>query len=115
MELKVIKPFRDKENHEKIYKVDEVLNVEELDRVNDLVSRGLCVITALGSENSGSDDDKDKVKLFDKEFDLKAVKDAIIAIGVSIAPNAGIAGVSKKITELTDEQTKAIKEILCKE
>lgn len=111
MELKALKPFRDKVDRDKKYQVNDTLTVDDLDRVNDLVSRGLCVITAIGGEDPGSD----KVKLFDKEFELKDVKDALIAVGISVANNAGMTSINKKLSELTEEQTTAIKGILCKE
>lgn len=114
MELKALKPFRDKVDRDKKYQVNDTLTVDDLDRVNDLVSRGLCVITAIGGEDPG-DGGSDKVKLFDKEFELKDVKDALIAVGISVAYNAGMTSINKKLSELTEEQTTAIKGILCKE
>lgn len=113
MKLKVVKPFRDKLDREKKYQVNDTLIIDDLDRVNDLVSRGLCVITALSGEDHG-DGRSDKVKLYDKEFDLSAVKEALIAVGTSIAKNAGITSITKKLSELTEEQNKALSEILNK-
>ena len=55
------------------------------------------------------------IKLFEKEFEVEAVKTALAAIGVSVAKNAGVTGVTKKLSELTEEQTKALSENLCKE
>ena len=49
MELTVKKAFIDKNDKGKIYKVGETLHSDELNRVNDLVARGLCVITSVGS------------------------------------------------------------------
>ena len=46
---------------------------------------------------------------------VEAVKTALTAIGVSVAKNAGVTGVTKKLSELTEEQTKALSENLCKE
>ena len=40
--LKVLKKFQDKDNKEKIYQVGETLSTSDLDRVNNLVSRGIC-------------------------------------------------------------------------
>ena len=45
--LKVLKKFQDKDNKEKIYQVGETLSTSDLDRVNDLVSRGICSISAI--------------------------------------------------------------------
>ena len=114
MKLKAIKPFRDKTNREKRYQVNDTLTIDDLDRVNDLVSRGLCVITAISGEDTGGDI-SDKVKLFEKEFDVKEVKEALVSVGISVAHNAGVNAIGKKVAELTEEQITAIKEILCKE
>ena len=72
--LKVLKKFQDKDNKEKIYQVGETLSTSDLDRVNNLVSRG-----------------------------------------VSINKNAGVQAITNKLGELTEEQNKALSEILCKE
>lgn len=47
MELAVKKAFIDKNDKGKIYKVGETLHTDELNRVNDLVARGICVIKSL--------------------------------------------------------------------
>ncbi|MDH6308035.1 hypothetical protein M2451_002554 [Dysgonomonas sp. PFB1-18] len=113
MELKVLKPFRDKEDAKKIYKVGETIEMDNLERINDLVVRGICIITAVETkENSGS---SDKIVFLEKEFEVKEVKEALVAIGITVAANAGANSINKKISELTEEQTKAITEILCKE
>lgn len=49
--LKVLKKFQDKDNKEKIYQVGETLSTSDLDRVNDLVSRGICSISAIKEAN----------------------------------------------------------------
>ena len=109
MELKALKSFRDKTNPEKTYKVGETLGTDDLDRVNDLVSRGICVIVSVGEKKqSANADGSDMIK----EFEVEAVKTALAAIGVSVAKNAGVTGVTKKLSELTEEQTKALSESL---
>lgn len=114
--LKTLKPFRDKTNPEKNYKVGETLSTDDLERVNNLVSRGICVIVSVGEKKqSANADGSDMIKLFEKEFDVEAVKTALVAIGVAVAKNAGVPGVTKKLSELTEEQTKALSENLCKE
>lgn len=114
MELKAIKKFRDKNDPEKTYKEGEALNVEDLDRINDLVSRGLCVITAIGGAKPQAQGGT-MMPLFEKEFEVDTVKEALKTIGVQVAGNAGVPGVTKKISELTPEQSTALSEILCKE
>ena len=135
MELKAIKIFRDKANSEKLYEIGETLSVDDLARVNDLVSRGLCEIIADNGNNNGEGNGEEsnppptggnggnlppidvtgKVALFEKWFEPQEVKDALIAIGVSVLWNAGIPSISKKISELTEEQIISVKNILCKE
>lgn len=114
MELKAVKIFRDKTSPEKIYKEGEILNVENLDRINDLVSRGLCVITSVVDAKPQAQGGT-MMPLFEKEFEVDAVKEALKTIGVQVAGNAGVPGVTKKISELTPEQSTALSEILCKE
>lgn len=110
MELKVIKPFRDKLTQKKV-NVGDVVNTDDLERVNDLVARGFCIITSV--ENS-KQADPTKITLFEKEFDLKTVKDALGTMEVKVAANAGIAAVEKKIAELTEDQKKTLSETLSK-
>ena len=57
----------------------------------------------------------EKISLFDKEFEIGAVKGALAEIGVSINKNAGVQAITNKLGELTEEQNKALSEILCKE
>lgn len=52
MELAVKKAFIDKNDKGKIYKVGETLHTDELNRVNDLVARGICVIKSLESKQA---------------------------------------------------------------
>ena len=56
--LIVKRPFIDKTDKSKTYKVGEKLETAEVDRVNDLVGRGLCVIESVKvkSKTSGKDD-----------------------------------------------------------
>lgn len=112
--LKVLKKFQDKDNKEKIYQVGETLSTSDLDRVKDLVSRGICSISAIKEDNK-EEKLPEKVTLFDKEFEIGAVKDALAEIGVSINKNAGVKAITNKLGELTEEQSKALSEILCKE
>ena len=81
--LKVLKKFQDKDNKEKIYQVGETLSTSDLDRVNNLVSRGICSISAIKEANKEGNK-PEKISLFDKEFEIGAVKGALAEIGVSI-------------------------------
>ena len=103
MELTVKKAFIDKNDKGKIYKVGETLHTDELNRVNDLVARGFCVIKSLESKQT------EKVTFQDNEYDLNVVKDALESIN---APVAGVKGVTKAIEALSDESVTALKEAL---
>lgn len=52
--LIVKRPFIDKTDKSKTYKVGEKLETAEVDRVNDLVGRGLCVIESVKAEGKAS-------------------------------------------------------------
>lgn len=106
MELRVKKAFKDKHDTSKAYKVGDTLHTDELNRVNDLVARGLCVITSVGSNLS------EKVTFQDNEYDLNVVKDALESINAPVAKNAGVKGVTKAIGALSDESVTALKEVL---
>ena len=56
--LSLKRPFIDKTDKTKTYKVGETLETSDVDRVNDLVGRGLCVIESVKvkSKTSGKDD-----------------------------------------------------------
>ncbi len=106
MELRVKRAFKDKYDTSKAYKEGDTLHTDELNRVNDLVARGLCVITSVESNLS------EKVTFQEKEYDLNVVKNALEAIGKPVAKNAGIKGVTKAIEALSDESVTALKEVL---
>ena len=106
MELTVKKAFIDKNDKGKIYKVGETLHTDELNRVNDLVARGICVIKSLESKQA------EKVTFQDNEYDLNVVKDALESINAPVAKNAGVKGVTKAIEALSDESVTALKEAL---
>lgn len=114
--LKVTKPFRDKNNPEKNYKEGETLTTDDIERVNDLVARGMCVISSIEAKASVDDKqpgaDGSKITVFEKEFEVEAVKTALASIGAGVAKNAGVPGVTKKLSELNEEQMNALSGIL---
>lgn len=55
--LSVKRPFIDKTDKTKTYKVGEKLETAEVDRVNDLVGRGLCVIESVKAKGKSSGKD----------------------------------------------------------
>ena len=74
----------------------------------------VCSISAIKEANK-EENKPEKISLFDKEFEIGAVKGALAEIGVSINKNAGVQAITNKLGELTEEQNKALSEILCKE
>lgn len=117
-ELKVLKPLTDKYDPEKKYKEGDTLHTDEIGRVNDLVARGICSIVSVkpvSEKSQPGTEGSTKIQLFEKEFEVEEVKAALNTIGVNIAKNAGLPGVTKKLAELTEEQNKALSETLCKD
>lgn len=49
--LKVLKPFRDKKDHKTWYKPGQTVNISDEERINDLVTRGLCAVA--GGKETG--------------------------------------------------------------
>ena len=117
MKLVVLKPFRDKNDHQTIYKSGDLLTTNDLSRVNDLVKRGMCEITSVDDGNDEKADDKkpETISFQQKEYGLDEVKAALEEIGNPAAKNAVGKGVSKKLEELTEEQAASLSEILNKE
>lgn len=110
MKLIVLNSFRDKNNRQTIYKAGDCLITNDLNRVNDLVKRGLCEIASV------VDDEKSNTITFQqKEYGIDEVKAALEEIGNPAAKNAGVKGVSKKLEELTEEQAASLSDILNKE
>lgn len=122
LNLKVEKKFKDKET-QALHQVGEVfaLNEESVERINDLLKRGLCSVKSVevsapeinkqkAPDNvSKSEGETPKVVMFrEKEYPLAAVRVALESIGAPIASNGGVPSASKKIESLTDEQAEAL-------
>lgn len=112
MRLKVLAPFKDKNDHETVYQSGDVLSTDEIGRVNDLVRRGLCEIVSVEKEEES--DKPETVSFRQGEYALEAVKKALGSIGVKTG-NAGVKSVSKKLDELTGEQADSLFDMLNKE
>ena len=111
IELTAKKTFKDKNDPTVLYTVGSKLNLDDTERINDLVKRGLCDITSLEVE-----DQNDKVKFGEKEYDTKTMIAVLKQIdGVSVANNAGVENLNTKIAALTEDQIKALTEFLSKE
>ena len=97
------------------------LNEESVERINDLLKRGLCSVKSVevsapeineqkAPDNvSKSEGETPKVVMFrEKEYPLAAVRVALESIGAPIASNGGVPSATKKIESLTDEQAEAL-------
>lgn len=102
MKVKVISIFRDKFT-DKLYKVGEVLEIEDEARVEDLSSRGLA---------ESIEEKKKTITLFEQEFEKKAVVDALKGIGEKGAMNMKEETLLANIVALDEEKTLALQEAL---
>lgn len=117
--LKALVPFRDKVDHTTTYPKGGTIEISDLERVNDMVSRGIAKIVnvsvkadgeakkaAMDTGNAGTEtaNGAKQVAFQGTLYDLQTVKDALISIGIAMAPNVGVNGISNKIAALTDEQ-----------
>lgn len=116
LKLKVISDFRDRDNVECIHRKGETLSLSDLDRVNDMVGRKLCVIVSVETPTQeAAPQPKETVSFQGTSYEINVIKDALAAIGVTVATNAKAKGVENALSKLTDEQTQALSETLKKE
>lgn len=105
MKVKVIEIFRDKFTKE-LYQVGKELEIADESRVEDLVSREL--VEAVEEKKEV----KSTLSLFEKEFEKKAVVDALKAIGEKGAMNMKEETLIANVAALDEEKTKALKTAL---
>ena len=127
--LIALEAFRSVTDHKTVHSKGPTLETEDVKRVNSLVSRGLAelieakaaneddVVNDAGADagdggKQGGATTPGKVAFDGKEYDPQEVKNALIAIGVPVAPNAGVNGLTKKIGEITDDQKASLAEKL---
>lgn len=108
MKVKVVSVFRDKFTG-KYYSPGEVIEVSEESRVLDMESRRL----AERVEVKVPEEKKEvKISLFEKEFEKKALIDALKSIGVQASGNMKEETLLAKVAELDEESTAKLKEAL---
>ncbi|MCG4768541.1 hypothetical protein [Bacteroides nordii] len=108
MKVKVISVFRDKFTG-KYYTPGEVIEVGEEARVLDMESRRL----AERLEVKAPEEKKEvKISLFEKEFEKKALIDALKSIGAQASGNMKEETLLAKVAELDEESTAKLKEAL---
>ncbi len=108
MKVKVISVFQDKFTG-KYYSPGEVIEVSEESRVLDMESRRL----AERVEIKVPEEKKEvKISLFEKEFEKKALVDALKSIGVQASGNMKEETLLAKVAELDEDLTTKLKEAL---
>ena len=126
--LIALEAFRSVTDHKTVHSKGDTLETEDVKRVNSLVSRGLAeLIEAKAANEDDVVDDAGahagkgdatgtttpgKVSFDGNEYDPQQIKNALIAIGVPVAPNAGVNGLTKKIGEITEDQKALLAEKL---
>lgn len=109
MKVKVISVFRDKFTGV-YYSPGEVIEIGEESRVQDIESRGLGERV---EEKKAPEEKKEvKISLFEKEFEKKALIDALKAISVQASGNMREETLLAKVAELDEESTAKLKEAL---
>lgn len=108
MKVKVISVFRDKLTG-KYYSLGEVIEIEDESRVLDMESRRL----AERLEVKAPEEKKEvKISLLEKEFEKKALVDALKSIGVQASGNMKEETLLAKVAELDEETTAKLQEAL---
>lgn len=93
-----------------IHKAGEILETEELARVNSILSRGIGVLDDVCIVTETSKDDSEQAILFEEQsYPLDVVKTALVNIGTKLSGNIGVAGVEKRVDALTEEQLGAFR------
>lgn len=128
--LIALEAFRSVTDHKTVHSKGDTLETEDVKRVNSLVSRGLAELIEAKAANEdevvkdagadagngggtgGGTAKPGKVAFDGKEYDTQEIKNALIAIGVPVAPNAGVNGLTKKIGEITEDQKALLAEKL---
>lgn len=104
MKLKVIKKFNGKEEG-KTLSPGDMIQCDDIDRINALVGRGYCVIVALDNAPLPVDVIADSyVEFRGKRYHMETVKVALGVIGVRVAHNAREKAVNNALAALTEEQ-----------
>ena len=105
MKIKVISVFRDKFTG-KYYTSGEVIEIEDEARVLDMENRKL----AERVEVKVPEEKKEvKISLFEKEFEKKALVDALKSIGVQVSGNMKEETLLAKVAGLDEETTAKLK------
>lgn len=111
MELKVIKKFNGAVEGKTLCPGD-VIQSNDVERINALVGRGFCVIVALDSPSlsdaPNADTSNEGVDFQGTRYDVDTIKAALGVIGVKVAHNAKEKAVCNVLAALSDEQAEAL-------
>lgn len=109
MKVKVTSVFRDKFTG-KYYNPGEVIEIEDEARVEDLENRELA--EPIEEKKAPEEKKEVKISLFEKEFDKKALVDALKSIGIQASGNMKEETLLDKVAKLDEESTAKLKEAL---
>ena len=118
--LIAIEAFRSVTDHKTVHSKGDTLETEDVNRVNNLVSRGLAKLVSVkiadagkgGKQGGTGTVNTDKVAFDSKEYDPQVIKEALISIGIACAPNAGVKSLTGKVEALTEDQKASLAEKL---
>lgn len=107
--LVVLSEFVDKDNFAKMYRVGDVVEFQDENRIEDLISRGLCEV-----EKESKDDDKGaaKISIFDKEYGKTEIIAALKSCDVKVAANISAEKLIEKINQLDEGTVTKLQEAL---
>lgn len=109
MKVKVTSVFRDKFTHQ-LYSVGEVIEFEDEARVRDLENRKLA--ECIEEVKTPEEKKEEKISLFEKEFDKKALVDALKTIGEKATMNMKEETLIANVAALDEEAIAKLKEAL---
>jgi len=120
MKLRVIKPFNGKAE-DKTLCPGEIIQSNNVERINALVGRGFCIIVALDDAPTATPATtptppvevvSDHVEFQGKRYHIETIKAALGIMGIRVAHNAKEKAVSNALSALNDEQAQTLSEML---
>ena len=120
MKLRVIKPFNGKAEGKTLCP-GEIIQSNNVERINALVGRGFCIIVALDDAPTANpattptppvEVASESIEFQGKRYHIDSVKAALGVIGVRVAHNAKEKAVNTALSALTDEQAQTLAEAL---
>lgn len=112
MKLRVIQEFNGLVEG-KLLKPGDVIHSTDVERINKIIKGGFGEIISL--EDAPDEDKEELVEFQGVEYGLSVLKEALGSIGASVAPNAGVKGVTNAIAKLSEEKATELANALKKE